>query len=191
MFTYGRLCNVDYEDSELPNLLLDVESSGGVRQVLVDKNNLLPECCSPIVLRKDIQTKNYLIVALRPYVTRELVVAQAETPPKKSRKSIPEHKKYQKCQKGNEEEDEIIEFVEEEEEEEQEIEVVALGGHLSSGVLSSEQNRIRENIAKNKLVRKGQLFHLPICLIHMPLVDPELRRQPLEIREAPCRPLAK
>ena len=73
----------------------------------------------------------------------------------------------------------------------QELEVVAPGGHLSSRVMCSEQNRIKENIAKSKLVRKVQLFHLPICLIHMPLVDPELRRQPLEIREAPCRPLAK
>ena len=75
------------------------------------------------------------------------MVTQAETTAKKSRKSIPEHKKYQK---RDDEEEEIIEFVEEEEEEQQ-IEVVAPRGHLSSGILSSEQNRIRENIAKNKL----------------------------------------
>ena len=156
MFTYGRLRNVDYEDSESSNLLLDVETSGGIRRVLVDENNLVPECCSPKVLRKDIQTKNNLIVALRPYVTGELMVAEVETPPMKSRKLIPQHKKYQKRQKPYEEEDEIIEFVEEE----QQIEVVAPGGHLSSDVLSSEQNRIRENIAKNKLVGKGKLFHL-------------------------------
>ena len=79
----------------------------------------MPECCNPKVLRKDIQTKNNLIVALRPYVTGELMVAQAETPPKKSHKSIPEHKKYQKRQKPNEEEKEIIEFVEEEDEEQE------------------------------------------------------------------------
>ena len=66
----------------------------------------------------------------------------------------------------------IIKFVGEEEEEEQEIEVVAPGGHLSSGVLSSEQNRIRENIVKNKLVRKGQFFHFPICSFNRPPVDP-------------------
>ena len=54
---------------------------------------------------------------------------------------------------------------------------------LSSGVLTFEQNRIRENIAKTKLVRKGQLFHLPICSIHQPPVDPESGRRPLEIRE--------
>ena len=94
MFTYGRLRNVDYEDSESSNLLLDVETSRGIRRVLVQENNLLLECCNPKVLRKDIQTKNNLIVALRPYVTGELMVAQAETPPKKSQKSKPGHKKY-------------------------------------------------------------------------------------------------
>ena len=36
---------------------------------------------------------------------------------------------------------------------------------------------------ENKPVRKGQLFHLPICSIHRLLVDPESRRRPLEIRE--------
>ena len=50
-------------------------------------------------------------------------------------------------------------------------------------VRDSEQNKIRENIAKTKLVRKGQLFHLPICSIHRPPVDPESGRRPLEIRE--------
>ena len=33
MFPYGRLHNVDYEDSESPNLLLDVEISGGIKRV--------------------------------------------------------------------------------------------------------------------------------------------------------------
>ena len=98
MFTYGRLRNVNYEDSEASNLLLDVESSAGIRRVLVDENNLVLECCNPKVLRKDIQTKNNLIVALCPYVTGELMVAQDEMPPKKSRKSIPENK-YQKQHK--------------------------------------------------------------------------------------------
>ena len=86
MFTYGRLRNVAYEDSESPNLLLDVESSGGIRRVLVDVNNLVPECCSPKVLRKDIQARNNLIVVVRPYVTGEVMVTQDEMPPKKSRK---------------------------------------------------------------------------------------------------------
>ena len=57
MFTYGRLCNVDYEDSELSNLFLHVQTMTGLRRVVVDENNIVLECCSPKVLRKDIQTK--------------------------------------------------------------------------------------------------------------------------------------
>ena len=79
MFTYGRLRNVNYEDSESSNLLLDVQTTTTLRRVLVDENNLVLECYSPKVLRKDIQTKNNLIVALRPYVIGDLMVAQAET----------------------------------------------------------------------------------------------------------------
>ena len=47
MFTYGRLHNVDYEDSESPNLFLDVESSGGTRRVLVQEGNLVLESYNP------------------------------------------------------------------------------------------------------------------------------------------------
>ena len=108
MFTYGRLRNVDYEDSESSNLLLDVQSTTGKRRVVVDENNLVTDCCTPKVLRKDIQTKNNLIVALRPYVIGELMVAQAETPKKKSRKSNPENKKYKKRSKPDEEEEDLV-----------------------------------------------------------------------------------
>ena len=150
------------------NLILDVQSTAGKRRVMVDETNLVVDCCTPKVLRKDIQTKNNLIVALRPYLSGELMVAQAETPKKKSQKSNPENKKYQKISKPDEEEEEdhheIIEFVEEEEEEEQELEVVAPGGHLSSGVLTSEQNRIREycqnkTCAERAVVSSAHLFH--------------------------------
>ena len=43
MFTYGRLCNVDYEDSESSNLILDVQSTAGMRRVVVDENNLFTD----------------------------------------------------------------------------------------------------------------------------------------------------
>ena len=114
-FPYEKLRNVEYEDSDWPNLILDVESSGGTRCVLVDEGNPVAECCSPKTLQKDIQKKNNVIVSLRPYVTRELMVTETETPPKKSRKSKPEHKKYQKRQKPYEDELEMLEFVKEEE----------------------------------------------------------------------------
>ena len=32
-FTYGQIKNIEYEDNDSPNLLLDVESSGGMRRV--------------------------------------------------------------------------------------------------------------------------------------------------------------
>ena len=73
MFTYGKLCNVDYEDSESPNPLLDFESSAGIRWVLVDEGNLVVECCSLKFLRKDIQMKKNLSVSLRPFPIGELV----------------------------------------------------------------------------------------------------------------------
>ena len=69
-----------------------------------------------------------------------------------------------------------------EEEEEQQVEVVARGGQISYGVLTLEQNQIRENIVKTKHC-KGQLFHLPITSIQRPPIDPLTGRRPLEIRE--------
>ena len=102
MFTYGRMRNVDYEDSQSNNLILDVQSTAGKRWVVVDETNVVEYCYTPKVLRKDIQTKNNLIVALRPYLIGELMVAQAETP-KKSLGSlfqkIKNIKKYQNLTK--------------------------------------------------------------------------------------------
>ena len=106
---------------------------------------------------------NNLLVALQPYVTREMMGGEAQTPPKKSRKTNPVHKKYNKRPRPDEDDEEVLEFVEEEEE--HQVDVMAPGGQLSSGVLTSEQNKIRENSVKTKLVRKGQLFHLPITSI--------------------------
>ena len=54
---------------------------------------------------------------------------------------------------------------------------------MSSGILKSEHNRIRENIVNTKLVCKGQLFHLLIYSIQRSPIDPITQRQPLEIRE--------
>ena len=68
-------------------------------------------------------------------------------------------------------------------EEETQVEVVPPGGQMSLDILTFEKNRIRENIVKTKLVCKGQLFHLSICSIQRPLVDPLRGRQSLQIRE--------
>ena len=94
------------------------------------------------------QTKNNLIVALRPYVTGEMMSTQADTPPKQSRITKLELKKYKKLQISKDEELEVLEFEEEEDDEE-------LGGKISFGVLTSELNQIKKYIVKTKLVRKG------------------------------------
>ena len=46
-FNYGIVRNIEYEDSDSPNILLDVESSVGTQQVLVDEGNLVAKSCYP------------------------------------------------------------------------------------------------------------------------------------------------
>ena len=46
-FTYGKVCNVEYEDNNLSIIFLDVESSSGTRRVQVDEGNLVPDLCHP------------------------------------------------------------------------------------------------------------------------------------------------
>ena len=41
VFTYRRMWNVDYEDSETKNLILDVQTTACKRRVVVDENNLV------------------------------------------------------------------------------------------------------------------------------------------------------
>ena len=107
----------------------------------MDEENLIIELCHPKCLRKYLQTKSNLIVALRPYITGEFITKEDETPlPKQARKSNPEQKKYIKRKQPKDEEVEVLEYSEEEEEEE--LEVVPPGGQMSSSVLSSEQNKI-------------------------------------------------
>ena len=76
-FTYGKLHNLKYEDNDSTNLLLDVESLGGNRRVRVDEGNLVVDRCHPKILCKHVQTKNNLIIALRPYVIGELMIREA------------------------------------------------------------------------------------------------------------------
>ena len=72
--------------------------------------------CHAKILRKGIQTKNNLIVACCPYVIGELMIRNVEIPPKKSRKSKSEHKKYKKRPTlPDDDELDVLEFVEEEE----------------------------------------------------------------------------
>ena len=83
----------------------------------MEAENLIIEFRHPKILQKDLRTKSNLIVALRPYITGEMIMKQDEMPPKQSRKSKLEQRKYQKRQTPKEEEVELLEYSEDEEEE--------------------------------------------------------------------------
>ena len=95
-FNYRHVTKLEYEDIDSTSIIIDVSSSVGSRRLRLDEGNLVPECCNPKLLCKDLQMKNNLLVALWPYVTREMMSGEAQTPPKKSRKTNPVHKKYNK-----------------------------------------------------------------------------------------------
>lgn len=54
---------------------------------------------------------------------------------------------------------------------------------LSFGLLVSKQQTIRRQIIKSKVTKKGQLFTLPITILNRPIIDPNIGRRPLEVRE--------
>ena len=51
-FTYRKIRNVEYKDSDSPDLLFDVESSGGMRLVRDDEGYLVTDSCHPKELKK-------------------------------------------------------------------------------------------------------------------------------------------
>ena len=93
---YNYVKNIEYEDNDSSNIWFDVDCSMGARRVKIDEvqRNFITDSCHPKALKKDVQTKNNLIVALSPYIKGELMVMQATTPPKSAKKSKPKHKKY-------------------------------------------------------------------------------------------------
>ena len=137
MFNYGYVRKLEYEDSNSLNIVFNVDSLVGVRRVKIDEQNFITDSCHPKTLKKDIQTKNNLIVAFRLYIKGELTFTHATTPPMSAKKSKPEHKKYKKRQQLEEDELDVVEFVEDEEEE-ADLEVIPLKGHVSSGTPTSE-----------------------------------------------------
>ena len=57
------------------------------------------------------------------------------------------------------------------------------GVELASGILSAKQTKIQRKIMQKKLVRKGQVFNLPITHIHRPPIDVKTGERLLEIRQ--------
>ena len=93
-FNYSFICRFDYEDQDSSKIVFDVDSSVGERKVMLDEKIFVIDSCHPKALKKDVQTKNNLIVALRPYIKGELVVSQTTTPPRPTKKSKQEQKAY-------------------------------------------------------------------------------------------------
>ena len=104
-FIYSYVKNIEYDDNDSSNIWFDVDSSMGAHRVKIDEFqcNFIIDSYHPKDLKKDVQTKNNLIVALRPYSKRELMGTQANTPPKSSKKSKPKHKKHKKRKQLEEE----------------------------------------------------------------------------------------
>ena len=76
MFNYGYVRKLEYEDNDSSNIVFNLDSLVGARRVKLNEHNLFIDSCHPKALKKDVQTKNKLIVALRPYIKGELMVSQ-------------------------------------------------------------------------------------------------------------------
>ena len=75
-FNYGHVTKLEYQDIDSTSIIIDVSSSVGLRRLRLEEGNLVPECCNPKSLCKDLQTKNNLFIALRPYVTGEMMTVK-------------------------------------------------------------------------------------------------------------------
>ena len=177
-FMYGRILRFDYEDMDSESILVMIDCARGVRKVFLSEDRLVKESCGPETFRKDLESSQNLIVTLRPYIQghvtlKEYSPSPVKAPKKKSKvQSKPAKKKSAKLSdtdsSSSTEDDETR---------------ATPGVELASGVLSSEQNKVRRELMQRKLVRKGQVFNLPITHIHRPPVDAATGRRPLEIRE--------
>ena len=177
-FMYGRILRFDYEDEDSTNILVMIDCARGVRKVYLSEDLLLKESCGPESFRKDLQSSQNLIVTLRPYIQGHMSPREPSLSPVKVTKkrtkvqSKPAKRKPTKMSDSNsssESEDDDIKGTP--------------GAELASGILSSEQNNVRRALMQKKLVRKGQVFNLPITHIHRPPIDEKTGRRPLEIRE--------
>ena len=177
-FMYGCILRFDYEDSDSINILVMIDCSKGVRKVYLSEDWLVKKCCGPESFKLDLESSQNLIVTLRPYIQGHITLRDASPSPVKSPKKVskvqsrPTKKKMTKM--SNSESSSSTEDGETR---------ATPGIELVSGVLSSEQNKIRRELMQRKLVRKGQVFNFPITHIHRPPVDVKTGRRPLEIRE--------
>ena len=200
LITYGKVRRVDYEDQDSNSLLIHVETSKGEQVLTLSEDKLVRGACEPIELQRIIQEAKNLVVTLRPFITGEEAFEDSEdvssqdvgVQARASQRPVPfpqrkrSSKQKQRVQKKPIKKTQREETSSSSSGDSDEVpgqELVTPGGELSSGIVPSEQNAIRRQIIKSKLVKKGHIFTLPITLVNRPPVDPETGRRPLEIRE--------
>ena len=182
-FMYGRLLQLDYEDPDFLTLILLVDCSKGVHKMYVSEDFLVKEACEPRKvlpesLRFTIESTDNLITTLQPYIQGHINMREAswsqqkQAPRKVTSQSRPPKKKVTKMSES-----------EDSSSTEEEDHRSTLEAELASGILSSDQNKIRKEIMQKKFVRKGQVFNLPIISIHRLPMDAKTGRTKLEIRE--------
>ena len=177
-FGYGRILKLDYEEPDSDNLVILIECTKGLRKVWVNENLFVKESCGPESFRLAIEQSNNLITTLRPYIQGHVSLKEhSPSPVKAAPKKVHVHSRPARKKVTKLSESEASSSTDDEEA------TTTPGAELSSGVLSSDQNKIRREIIQKKLVRKGQVFNLPITHIHRPPVDEKTGRRPLEIRE--------
>ena len=177
-FMYGRILRFDYEDADSANILVMIECSKGVRKVFLSEDLLVKESCGPEVFKKALDNSQNLIVTLRPYIQGHVTLRDEEPSHLKATKKVSKVQSRPAKKKTTKMSD-----TDSTSENEEEDNKGTPGAELASGVLSSEQNKIRRELMQRKLVRKGQVFNLPITHIHRPPIDEKTGRRPLEIRE--------
>ena len=200
VFTYGKIARVDYEDDDSTDLRVKVDTSKGERNIKLSEYMLVYSACEPIELQKVLTEGENIIVTLQPFIAGDVSFADSEEASSEDREEenvakrqpmpVPQRKPVKKqkqrvqkkpIKKAQREESSASDS--EDGEPMSNTELVTPGGELSSGVVASEQNAIRRQIIKSKLVKRGHIFTLPITLVNRPPVCPATGRRPLEIRE--------
>ena len=200
VFPYGKALRVDYLDEDSNNIQVHVETSKGERFIMLSEDWLVLRSCKPVELQKILKEADNIIVALRPFITGEAAFEDSEdifsqdndveTGVRRSPVPVPQRKRTarprQRVQNKPIKKSRRDESTSAESDDSDGVldkELVTPGGELSSGIVASEQNTIRRQIIKSKLVKRGHIFTLPITLVNRPPLDPVSGRRPLEIRE--------
>ena len=165
-FMYGRILRFDYEDEDSTNIVVMIDCAKGVHKVVLSEDRLVKESRGPESFQKNLESSQNLIVSLRPYIEGHLTVRVPSPSLVKAQNKIAKVQSRPAKKKTSK----MLDFDSSSSTEDEDTKGTP-GTELASGVLSSEQNKIRRELMRHKLVRKGQVFNLPITHIQRPPID--------------------